>query len=105
VPSQEVFVPNIVRIEKADERCVKLRQAAPNRPSLAHIVLEPDVVEPGIVQACKAAVDGLIGSVGRRIVNDNCPKIPGSLSRDRFDGFCNECAIVVVGDYDSDGGS
>ena len=101
----EVGVPQVVRIEEADERCVQLGQAAPDRAALAEVRFELDVAKAAVVELRQAGADGLVGPVGRGIVDDDRADIADGLPRHRLDGLCDEVAVVVIGDDDANGGS
>jgi hypothetical protein len=105
VSGDEVVVPEVVGIEEADEGCVELRQATPDRAALPDIRLELDVAKARVIQVRQALPDRLVGSVGRGIVDDDRPDVANGLACDRFDGLADKVAVVVVGDNHANSGS
>ena len=98
-------VPQVVRIEEADERRVQLGQAAPDRAALAEVRLELDVAKAAVVELRQARPDRLVGAVGRGIVDDDRADIADGLPGHRLDGLCDKVAIVVIGDDHANSGS
>src|SRR6185312_1352181 len=105
VPLHEVLVPNVVRVEKADEWCIQFRQATPNGATLPDIRFQPDIAKSGVVQVRKIVANHPVGLIGRSVVDDDNLDVTHRLSRGRANSVPDETRIVVVGDYYSDRGS
>ena len=105
MPGDEVVVPEVVRIEEADERRVELGHAAAQRAGLAEVGPELHVAKPRVAEAREAAPDDLVRAVRRGIVDDDDLQVADGLAGHQLDGLLDEGAVVVIGDHDSDGRS
>jgi hypothetical protein len=102
VALQEVFAPQIVRIEEADEWCLRLHQPGSCRAGLADILLQPHQPEALIVELIERALDHGRRIVGRRIVDDHALELAERLTRDRSDRIVDIVTAIVAGDDDRD---